>query len=58
MHGESFYNFEGLRKYKEKFEPEWRPRYIAYEGGILSLPRALVDTSRLISGGVTRLLLK
>lgn len=57
-HGESFYNFEGLRNYKEKFEPEWRSRYIACEGGVLSLPRALVDTSRLISGGVTRLLSK
>ncbi len=28
-HGEDFYNFEGLRQYKEKFFPEWRPRYLA-----------------------------
>jgi phosphatidylglycerol lysyltransferase len=26
-HGESFYNFRGLRQYKEKFHPEWRPRF-------------------------------
>lgn len=57
-HGESFYNFEGLRNYKEKFNPEWRPRYIACHGGLLALPRALLDTSRLISGGVTRMMSK
>lgn len=55
-HGESFYNFEGLRNYKEKFNPEWRPRYIACPGGLLGLPRALLDTSRLISGGVTKVM--
>ena len=53
-HGEAFYNFEGLRRYKEKFDPEWRPRYIACPGGLLSLPRALLDTSRLISGRISR----
>lgn len=25
-----FYSFEGLRKYKQKFAPEWQPRYISY----------------------------
>jgi len=57
-HGEAFYNFEGLRHYKEKFEPEWRPRYIACPGGLLGLPRALLDTSRLISGGLDKILTK
>ena len=28
-YGENFYNFEGLRHYKDKFQPEWRPRYLA-----------------------------
>ena len=51
-HGESFYNFEGLRNYKEKFDPEWRPRYIACPGGMLGLPQALIATSRLISRGM------
>ena len=37
-HGEAFYNFRGLRNYKEKFRPEWRPRFLASPGG-LSLPR-------------------
>lgn len=48
-HGEEFYNFEGLRQYKEKFLPEWRPRYLAAPGP-LALPRVLFDVTTLISG--------
>ena len=36
-HGEQFYNFKGLRQYKEKFHPEWRAKYLAYPGGTLCL---------------------
>ncbi len=49
-HGEHFYNFEGLRRYKSKFAPDWRPRYLMAPGG-LALPRVLLDVSLLISGG-------
>lgn len=55
-HGDAFYNFEGLRHYKQKFDPEWRARYIACRGGVLGLPRALLESSRLISGGVSGIL--
>jgi phosphatidylglycerol lysyltransferase len=50
-HGEHFYNFEGLRAYKEKFHPEWRPQYLVSPGG-LSVVRALLDSSILIAGGI------
>jgi phosphatidylglycerol lysyltransferase len=50
-YGENFYNFEGLRQYKEKFLPEWRPRYLAAPGG-LAQPRVLLDVTALISGGL------
>ena len=50
-YGENFYNFEGLRHYKEKFLPEWRPRYLATSSG-LALPRVLLDVTTLISGGL------
>jgi phosphatidylglycerol lysyltransferase len=50
-YGEDFYNFEGLRQYKEKFLPQWRPRYLAAPGG-MALPRVLLDVTTLISGGV------
>jgi len=50
-HGEHFYNFEGLRRYKEKFDPEWTPRYLASPGGLV-LPRLLTNLASLISGGL------
>jgi phosphatidylglycerol lysyltransferase len=50
-HGEHFYNFEGLREYKQKFDPVWRPRYLATRGGLFAA-RALLDVSVLIAGGV------
>jgi phosphatidylglycerol lysyltransferase len=52
--GEHFYNFEGLRRYKSKFDPTWEPRYLVARGGV-ALPRVLVDVSVLIAGGVKEL---
>jgi len=50
-HGEHFYNFQGLRQYKEKFDPEWEPRYLASPGGF-ALPRILTNIAALISEGM------
>lgn len=49
-HGEHFYNFKGLRAYKEKFDPVWEPRYLASPGG-MALPRIMTNLTTLISGG-------
>jgi phosphatidylglycerol lysyltransferase len=56
-HGEHFYNFQGLRQYKEKFDPVWQPRYLAAPGG-LALPRAITDVANLISGGIKGIVAK
>jgi len=40
----SFYSIEGLRAYKEKFDPIWRSKYLASPGGF-ALP-AFWPTSR------------
>jgi phosphatidylglycerol lysyltransferase len=56
-HGEALYNFQGLRAYKEKFNPVWEPRYLAYPGG-LRLPRVLADVSALIAGGYRNIFTK
>jgi phosphatidylglycerol lysyltransferase len=53
-HGEHFYNFDGLRRYKAKFDPTWEPKYLVAPGGI-ALPRILIDVSVLISGGMMEL---
>lgn len=53
-HGEAFYNFEGLRAYKEKFHPVWEPRYIAYPGKA-SLLLVLADIAALSAGGYWRI---
>lgn len=50
-HGEHFYNFQGLRHFKEKFSPVWEPRYLASPGG-LALPRIVADVAALISGSL------
>lgn len=56
-HGESVYNFQGLRAYKGKFDPVWEPRYLAYPGGF-GLARIMADTSALIAGGYRKIFLK
>jgi len=49
-HGEAVYNFQGLRLFKQKFNPTWEPHYLAYPGGF-GLARALTDITALIAGG-------
>jgi len=56
-HGEHFYNFQGLRSYKEKFQPVWEPRYLASPGGA-ALPFIFTNLSSLISGGIVGALKK
>jgi len=56
-HGEHFYNFEGLRDYKEKFHPEWRPRYLATPGRS-ALPRVIMDLTSLIAGSSRRIVMR
>ncbi|HTT01911.1 MAG TPA: bifunctional lysylphosphatidylglycerol flippase/synthetase MprF [Steroidobacteraceae bacterium] len=56
-HGEHFYNFEGLRRYKAKFHPVWEPKYLVARGGV-ALPLVLVDVSLLIAGGFKELFAK
>jgi phosphatidylglycerol lysyltransferase len=54
-HGEHFYHFEGLRSFKQKFDPVWSPNYLAISRG-MAAPRVLYEVNGLISGGVQGLL--
>jgi phosphatidylglycerol lysyltransferase len=51
-YGGHFYNFRGVRQYKEKFDPHWEPRYLAIPADA-SLPRILINLASLIAGGAT-----
>jgi len=53
-HGEHFYHFRGLRQYKDKFDPVWTSKYLAYPGGF-TLPIVLTNVATLISGGLKQL---
>lgn len=44
-----FYNFKGLHSFKEKFNPRWEPRYIAFPG-FASLPTLVTAFIRINSG--------
>ena len=55
--GEQFYNFQGLRNFKEKFTPVWESRYLASPGGIV-LPRVLANVASIIAGGVSGIVRK
>ncbi|APX89075.1 hypothetical protein BV394_04525 [Brevirhabdus pacifica] len=50
-HGRHFYNFEGLRQFKDKFDPQWQAKFLVVP------PRANVllvaaDAAALIGGGL------
>jgi phosphatidylglycerol lysyltransferase len=47
--GEHWYNFQGVRFYKQKFDPEWQPRYMAYQSA-WEWSVALANVSALIAG--------
>ncbi len=53
-YGNRLYNYQGLRRYKDKFKPEWTGAYLAYPRG-LWVPGLLLDITALIAGGYRRL---
>ena len=55
--GERFYNFRGLRLFKDKFKPTWEPRYLVCQGGLTPVG-IFSDTAALIAGGLRGVWLK
>jgi phosphatidylglycerol lysyltransferase len=55
QYGGRFYNYQGLRRYKDKFGPQWVGSYLAYPRG-LWVPGLLIDVAALVDGGYRRFL--
>jgi lysylphosphatidylglycerol synthetase-like protein (DUF2156 family) len=52
--GEEIYNFQGVRRYKDKYDPLWQPRYLAAPHK-WAIPLLMADVGLLSSGGVAGL---
>ena len=50
--GEEIYNFRGVHRFKDKYDPVWQPRYIAAPNK-WTIPILLADVGLLSSGGVS-----
>jgi len=44
--GDRFYSFSGLHRFKAKYEPQWRDRYVAYQGGVRGFSRTMTSLMR------------
>lgn len=44
-HGSRFFNYAGLRAYKQKWKPRWEPRYLVYRSD-LQLPQLALAVAR------------
>lgn len=49
-YGNHWYNFKGLRYFKGKFDPDWNPRFLAYQK-VVSLPILALSINRHIGKG-------
>ncbi|SMO63546.1 bifunctional lysylphosphatidylglycerol flippase/synthetase MprF [Fodinibius sediminis] len=50
-YGENLYGYRSIRAYKQKFHPQWEPRYLVCKAG-WTLPGTLSNLSKVVSGGL------
>ena len=41
INGDRIYSFSGLHRFKDKYEPVWSDRFVAYKGGVTGFSRTL-----------------
>jgi phosphatidylglycerol lysyltransferase len=47
--GDRFYSFSGLYRFKNKYQPVWKPRYVVYVGGIRGFSKTMNALMRAMS---------
>jgi phosphatidylglycerol lysyltransferase len=47
--GDRFYSFQGLRKFKAKYDPIWSDRYVVYKNGVPGFTRTVRALTRAMS---------
>jgi phosphatidylglycerol lysyltransferase len=47
--GDRFYSFSGLYRFKNKYQPQWKPRYVVYKGGVRGFSRTMNALMRTMS---------
>lgn len=46
--GDRFYSFSGLHRFKNKYEPEWSDRFVAYKGGLRGFTKTINALMRIM----------
>ncbi|MHB1864686.1 MAG: bifunctional lysylphosphatidylglycerol flippase/synthetase MprF [Candidatus Saccharimonadales bacterium] len=44
--GDRFYSFSGLYRFKNKYQPDWKPRYVFYQGGVRGFSKIMNSLMR------------
>lgn len=47
--GNRFYSFSGLQRFKNKYDPDWKPRYVVYTGGVRGFSKTMTALMRTMS---------
>ena len=50
--GGAFFSFSGLRKFKEKYQPDWQDKYVIYQGGISGFSKTMTMLTRFMTKSV------
>ncbi|MCW9706522.1 bifunctional lysylphosphatidylglycerol flippase/synthetase MprF [Fodinibius salsisoli] len=51
-YGENIYGFKTVRSYKEKYRPDWQPKYLVCPAG-LAMPGILSSLAKVVGGGLS-----
>jgi phosphatidylglycerol lysyltransferase len=54
QNGNRFFGFSGLERFKKKFDPEWKNRYVAYQDGVVGFTRSMMAVNKAMQIKITK----